>query len=419
MKSHFKKLPGSTIVLEVSLDHNEFLPYWQRAFDAACSQVHLKGFRPGAAPKEFAGKAVDREKVFEYAVEEAARKTLQNVAQENEWSIIDRPRIEVFPVPAAETGTATEHQQGATGLKFKATLVVFPEIELGNYKKIAHKTLGEKRKIEVETQEVEKTLDWVRQSRASLTRATHGAQNGNVIEVDVESFCEGKAIPGAALKEDRFVVGESRFVPGFDAAIAGHKEGDEARFSLTAPADYWQKDLQNKKIDFRVKVRAVFDRRIPELNDGFVQGLGRNFQTVDDVRKNIREGLAIEKEEKERERVRAKMVEEIVKRARIDVPQIMIEKTLDGLVREVKASLGAAVANHSDEELRKQLYERAVERVCANLVMYRIAKLEHLEPTPEEVEAEAKERKLDLERDYDYSYGIVQNKKVFALLERQ
>src|SRR3989344_5146611 len=130
MKSSFKKLPASQIELEVVLDQKEFVEYYQPVYDRALSSVHLKGFRPGTAPKEMASQAVNQEKVFEEAVNQAVRKQLHDLVQENDWKLIDQPKIEVIEDP-----------KNPAGLKFKATLTVFPEIKLGNYKKIAENAL--------------------------------------------------------------------------------------------------------------------------------------------------------------------------------------------------------------------------------------------------------------------------------------
>lgn len=302
MKSSFKKLPGSKIELQVSLDQKEFLPYYQAAYDLAISQVHLKGFRPGTAPKELADHAVNKEEVFGEAAKSAIRWSLDEITKDNEWTMIDAPQIEV--------------EDAELGIKYKATLTIFPEIKLGNYKKIADKTLEEKKEVNVEPKEIEQTLEWIRNSR---------------------------------------------------------KEGD----------------------------------KVPELNDEFAKTLGK-FQNVDELKKSVSEGILLEKQNKESERLRFKMLDEIIKSSEIDIPEVMIQKTYDGMNAQLGPMLKAS--GKPEEEITKQLYERARNNVASNLVIYKIAQTEHLEPTPEEVGEQG---------NYDYNYGVIQNKKVFAFLEKQ
>ena len=200
---------------------------------------------------------------------------------------------------------------------------------------------------------------------------------------------------------------------------------------MTFPKDYWKEDMRNKKVDFTVKVHGVFERALPDLTDEFAKSLGK-FESVAELEKNIREGITKEKTDKEKERVRLKMIEQIIKHATMDIPEPMLQHTLDSMVAEYQDYRGmsqqaGAKEEMNNEALRKQLEPKAKESVATNLVLYQIAKDENLQPTPEEVEEEAKRfaatmtteqtKTLDPQRLYDYSYSRVQNKKVFEFLE--
>lgn len=405
MKSSFKKLPGSKIALEVQLDQKEFLEYFERSFTNALSQVEVKGFRKGTAPREIAEHGVDREKVFNDAALKAVKKSLHEVQEDNGWVVIDQPQVEILDASSKKS----------IGLSYKVELTVFPEVALGDYQKIAKKILAEKKPTLVEEEEIEKALGWLQDSRASIVRAEREAKEGDVVEVDVKSEESGKPIPGADLRGDKFILGKSNFMPGFDAQIIGKKAGEQFSFSLTAPVDYWQKDLQNKTIDFTVKLHGVFQRTVPPLDAAFAAGLGTQFKTIDDVRKSIREGMTVEREEKEMERIHLKIVKAIADHAKIDIPQIMVERTIDMMIENVKAM--APKLEKSPEELRKELQERARDNVAHHLVLQAIAKQEQLEPTPEEIEEEARHRNLDPQQAREYSYSAVQSKKVFSFLD--
>ena len=213
MKFTEKKLKNSSFELEVTLAHQEFLDYYQPIFDDALGKVHLKGFRPGTAPKEMASKAVDKEQVFEEAVRRAVQATLKEAAEEKEWQIIDQPRIEVL--------------ESKEGLKYKATITVFPQVALGDYKKQVVKVLqAEKKEVNVGEKEIEDTLKWIRNSRAKLTRVNREAATGDVLDIDFAGTADGKPLDGASGHADSFVLGDGKFVPGFEENLTGHKEGD-------------------------------------------------------------------------------------------------------------------------------------------------------------------------------------------------
>lgn len=293
MKSSFKKLPGSKIELEVSLDKKEFLPYYEAVKEKALASVHLKGFRPGTAPKEIAEQALDKEEIFNEAVENAVRWSLEEVSKGEEWTLIDSPKIEI-------------KETKDLGLAYKATMVIFPEVKLGNYKKIAHNVLKDKKEITVDPKEIEQTLEWIRNSR---------------------------------------------------------KEGD----------------------------------KIPELNDDFAKSLGK-FTNVQELKDSVVSGLKMEKEYKEQDRLRIKIMEEIVQASKIDTPEVMVEKTYENMKKEM---------GHLPE---KDLRERARRNVDTNLIIYKIAQAERLEPKPEEIAED---------KNYNYNYDVAQRQRILAFLESQ
>lgn len=310
MKSSFKKLPGSKVEVEVSLTKDEFLPYYQAANDAALKGVHLKGFRPGTAPKDLADAAVGKEKVFNEAAREAVRWSLDEIAKDNEWTLIDTPQVEI-------------QDSKDLGIAYKAAIAIFPEIKLANYKKIAKKVMAEEKEQKVEEKEIDQTLEWLRNQR---------------------------------------------------------KEGD----------------------------------KLPELNDEFAKSVGK-FENLDALKKSVADGILMEKNEREHDRLRLKMLDEIVKESEIDLPEVMVQKTYNNIFKQYQAMLKAG--GKSEEEIKKTVQEKAKNNVESNLVMYQLAKTEHLEPTPEEVRE--KQGGVENDANYQYIYGMLQNEKVFKFLEAQ
>lgn len=410
MKHDIKTLPASQIELTVTLDEKEFAGYYQAAEDAAAAEVTIKGFRKGTAPREVVVPLLNHDNVFRDAINEAVRWSLNEIKSQNTWTFIDQPRIEV-----------TDGEPGK-GISYKATLTLFPEIELGDYKKIAAKIFSEQKEVTVPEEEVTKTIDWVRGSRAKETRVARGAALGDLVEIDIDTESEGKPVPHSSFKGDRFILGESSFIAGFDAQLVGKKENEVVQFSIVAPKDYWQKELQGKQLNFTVVIHGVFERELPELTDAFAQSLGSKFKTAADFISSVRDGLTQEKKDKEIEKLRIRTIDEIAKTSKMDIPAVLIERTLDGMVADV-ARMVPPEDNKKPEDLMKEMREKLADRaktnVAANLVMYKLAQVEKLEPTAEEVGAEATRRGVDLEKQHDYIYGTLQNQKIFAFLEAQ
>ena len=407
-KSKFKTLPGSRLELEVTIEDKEFKGYWEDAFSEATKKVQIKGFRPGAAPKEMLAGGVDNEKVFNEALHEAVRLTLDEIKHEHDWTFIEPPQVEVL--------------DAKDSVRYKAILTIFPDIILGDYKKIAKRILGGRKAITLDEKEVAKALEWLRNSRAEVTKVDRPAQLRDLVECDIITTNKGKALANAQFKGERFVLGESRFLVGFDQELQNHRSGATLTFSLKAPANYWEKSLRGEQLDFKVALHAVFDRKLPELNDEFAKMLGQSFTTMDEVKKSITEGLRQEQEEKETERLRVKLLDEMIKDSKIDLPEIMVSRTLDGMVKDMEKMLPPTDNTNPEalkKEMREKLESRARQNVASNLVLYKLSRAEQLEPTKEELEVEAKRARVDLNEHYDYIYGTLQNQKVFAFLENQ
>ena len=327
MKSSFTKYPGSIIDLKVDLTLEEFKKYWEPAFEEALANINLKGFRPGQAPREMAKRYVDEEKVFEKAANDAVRFSLNEIIQDNSWTVIDKPQVSII----SDDPEKSFRDLGASkGFTYEAKLIIFPDIELGDYKKIAHKwvekSAEEIKRIEVTDEELADSLEWLRKSRAKSTN------------------------------------------------------------------------------------------ELPELNDEFAQFLGHGFKNLADLKQSVKEGLAQEKQERAREKARIGIIDELIGVSKIDIPQVMIDRTKEQIIKE----LGAQALADESEDQQKKIMEAAGKRVAAQLVIYRIAQLENLNPTEEEVREEMARRdqsqKLDSSRFYDYIYDVLRNKKVLEFL---
>ncbi len=410
MKSSFKKNSGSEIEVSVTLDAKEFEVYWNRALEEARGKLDIKGFRQGTAPTTLADRYLNKDAVFERAANTAVRATLNSIALENEWTLIDTPKVELLE----------NQKDNELGLTYKTQITILPQVNLGEYKKTAKKILAEKKPVVVAEAEIDKSLKWILESRATQVAVSRDSKKGDVIEIDVITECEGKLVPNAQLKKEKFTIGESQFIPGFDEQLENRKSGQEISFELKTPQDYWNKDLQNKTLSFKIQIHGVYEKTLPALDEAFAQSLGPEFKTVADLRQSIKTGILEEKEEKERQRLHLKILEEIARDAKIDIPEIMIEKTVSNMSSDYGAML--AKTGKSAEEIKTTLRPQAVKSIEHNLIIHAIAQLENLAPTPEEVAAATAsykhQGKIDPREAYDYSYGVLQNKKVFQFFDQ-
>ncbi len=387
MTSSFKKLPGSGAELSVSIDLAEFKGYMDRAFEARRAELAIKGFRPGMVPESLAREAISSKVVFDDAAERAVKTTLAEAAEKNGWMIIDRPRIEIKEDPAT--------------FSYIATLSLFPEVDISGYMAIAEKErtalAAKKAGLTVTDKELEDALLWLRTSRATLAELATPAEKGDVIDIDMTSSEDAKP------HHDRFVLGNGRFMPGFEEKLVGVTAGKRLEFPLTGPADYWKESLRGKEIAFDVTVNTVFERVLPMADDAFAQSLGR-VTTFEELQANMRAGILAEKAQHEDEAAAQKALEAISDAATIDIPGTMTLR-----IKEQDPSLTDLAAK---------------KKIAQHLVIYEIAEKEGIQPADEEVAKEIAHynagakgtEPVDAKRLHDYIYERIQQKNVYAQL---
>lgn len=426
MKVDIKKLPQSEIEIFCELEPNEWGEFVLAAGKELSREVKIDGFRPGMAPTDLVEQKVGLGKILERAADMAVKKTYARVIMEKNIEVISRPEIQVLKIAKNNP------------FEFKAKVAVLPEVKLGDYQKIARREKKPgKDEMKVEEKEVEKSLDYLRKSRAKYITVARPAQAGDRVEVNFLVKLNGQVIEGGESKNHPLIIGENRFIPGFEDNISGMKEGEEKKFQLLFPTDYQAKDLAGQLADFEVKMTLIQEQQLPELDDDFAKSLGK-FNSLAALKDSIKEGAGLEKEQKVKEIWRVKVLEKIIKESETDLPDILVEMELDKMIEEMKANLaqvGLAVEEYfknikkTEADLRKEWQIKARQRVAAALILRAIAGQEKIEISGQELEAENSKflahypdlgtagREVDLERLNEYNKERLKNEKVFQLLE--
>ena len=426
MKIDIKQLPKSEVEMIVELDSTEWGKFVSEATRELAREVKIEGFRPGNAPKEMVEQKIGQGHILEAAADLAVRRTYPRVLEEKHIDAIGRPEVRVLKVAMDNP------------FEFKIKTAVVPPIKLADYKKIAQADKPKtKDQIKVEDKEVQESLNWLQKSRTKYVTVVRPAQKGDRVEVDFVAKQEGKMIDNGESKNHPLLIGEGQFVPGFEDQLVGLKENETKNFSLVFPENFAAKNLAGKLVDFEVKMNLAQEPQSSELNDEFAKSLGK-FETLDALKNNIKEGIAMEKENKAKEAWRAKVLQEIVKKSEVELPEILVQAETAKMSEEFKDNLmqmgleyGEYLKNISktEEDLKKDWLPKAVERAQAGLILRKIGDLEKAEVTELEVEEEinhiikhypdwdAVKAKIDMERLAEYTKGRLRNEKVFALLE--
>ncbi len=416
MEVSIQNLPKSKLELRIKIPFEEFSPFIEEAIFNLGKSFQIKGFRKGHLPKEIIEKEVGRERILKEAAERACRKKYVQAILENKIEAVSSPDIKILRFP--------DEENQKTCFEFKAEFFVLPEINLADYKKIAKQV--KRNKISVQEEEIEKELKLLQKSRAKLSQIDREARKGDFIEISYQS----SQIEGGKVFTDGFILGEGHFVVGFEQKLEGMKAGDEKEFSLNIPKF-------NKEINFKVKINSVQKVELSEINDEFAAKLG-NFENLAALKQSIKQGLILEKEELESQRVCGEILEKTAEKSNFEIPEILIEREvenrLDNLKQQVSRNLKIpfeeylSKLNKTEKEIKDSFLEDSRKTVRNFLVLREIGKRENIQVSEEELEKELNKtlshyssveevkKKLDLDQLKEYIKGGIRNKKVFEKL---
>lgn len=379
MKHNLKKLNNNQVKVTVELGQEDLQKYVNKAEDMLGSGFEIKGFRKGKAPRDMLKKHLDQENVRALALKIAVEASLSDVIKNSFLDVLNMSQ------PSIEKNDAAQ-------LKYSILLDLFPETVLTDLSKIKVK----RQDVKVEEKELEDALEIIKNSRSNFVSKDdrEAVEEGDRVEVDFEVKKDSQIIEGGVSRNHPLIIGGKSFILGFEDKLIGMKKGEERSFSLTAPEDYFYKDVAGKELDFKVKVNDVKKVVRPEVNDNFARSLGR-FADVTELKENVKEGLAQEKKMKESQRTRLEILDNIISQSKIEVPESLLNKQLDIMVADfdrtlhgkgLELGLYLARIGKTQEELKEEWTKDAEKQVKISLVLRRLAKDLKIEASQVEIE---------------------------------
>jgi trigger factor len=421
MKTEIKKLPRSQIEILFGITPEEFKDFIEKAIFNLGKDLEIEGFRKGQAPKEILIQKLGENRILTLATRLAAEENYLREISANKFEVIAQPKIEILSEVSFDKG-----------LTFKAVFTVVPEIALPDYRRIAS---GIKRKeILIEEKEINDTLTFLQKSRAKFIFENRPAKKGDFVEIEFQS----PQIEQGSKKKDNFILGEGHFVPGFEENLEGMTPGQEKEFSLKFPEGHPQNDLAGNFVNFKVKMNSVQKVELPETNDQFAKNLGK-FENLNGLKENIREGIKIEKENSESQRIRGEILEKITKETKVEIPEILIEAERKKMLEDFKNLVSERFkisfedyltkVKKTEAELLKSFSTEAEKKIKYSLVLRGISKKEKIEVSEAEIKTaineflekypniEKTEKEFDLEKLKGYYEEAIRNEKTLQILE--
>ncbi len=381
MNVKVEKTDKNIVTLEIEVAKEAFEAGMEKAYRKNVKSIALPGFRKGKAPRKFIEKYYGEAIFYEDAINIVCPDAYDKAIEENNISPVAQPEIEILQIGNGES------------LIFKAIVTVKPEFELGEYKGIK----VDKIEYIPTDKDVDAELSRMQEQNARvITVEDRAVENGDIVTIDYEGFVDGTLFAGGADKNHDLTIGSGQFIPGFEEQLIGKTCGSENEINVTFPEEYHAEELKGKAAMFKVVIHSIKKKELPALDDEFAKDVSE-FDTFDALKTDIVAQLTQAGETRALRETEEKIMEAIADATEIDIPQAMIETQIDKMMDDFRyrlSSQGLTLKQYAEytgmpvNEMRKQYSENAHRAVKGSLILEKIAEIENIKATDEEIEAE-------------------------------
>lgn len=412
MKTDVERLEEkNTVLLKIEVPAEVFDKEVDQAYKRIAGQLVIPGFRKGKIPKTIIDSRLGKQAVHEEAIQKAIPHYYVDAVKGADIEPVDKPEIDIVQVEENKP------------LIFTAKVTVKPEVKLGEYKGIE----VEKPSVEPTEDEIKTQIENMKNNFASLEPVEDRPVNeGDFALIDFEGFIGDEPFEGGSSKDYLLEIGSGTFITGFEDQLVGVKKGEAKDIMVTFPEDYGSEELAGKEAKFKVTVKEIKDKKLPDLNDDFAKQVG--FDTVGELEADVKNKIAEVKEKYADTELKNRVVDVVTEAAEVDIPEAMVEQELDDMVEDFSSDVqrqGLTLKKYFEltgmtaGDLRKEWRDRAEQRVKNRLVLEAIADAENIEAAQEDVDNEIKKAAEATGRDFEEIKQIFEMKGTIGALKQR
>jgi trigger factor len=382
MSVKWEKQEGNTGVLTVEVEETKVKDGLDKAFKKVVKEINVPGFRKGKMPRKMFEQRFGAESLYQDALDFILPDAYAAAVDEAGIDPVDRPEIDIVKMEQGEN------------LIFTATVTVRPEVTLGDYKGLEIT----EQDTNVTDEEIEAQLKEQQTRLAELVVKEDAAiVEGDTAIIDFEGFLGEEAFEGGAGEDHSLEIGSGSFIPGFEEQLIGLKTGEQKDVVVTFPEEYHAAELAGNEATFKVTVKEVKGKELPELNDDLAKEIDSEVEGIDALRTKLKEKTAEDKKNAAETAVKDELVEKAADNATIDIPQAMIDAEVDRMLNDFTQRLTSQGMNldlyyqfsgQDEEALRTQMTEDAQKRVKVSLTLEAISEAEGISASEEEINSE-------------------------------
>ncbi len=376
-----KKIETNTYELEVSISAEDFAAAVMRVYNKKKNSILVPGFRKGKAPKHVIETMYGKGVFYDDALESIYPQTVDAAIKEAGIEAVDNPHdVEIKEI-------------GDNGVEMTMKITVKPQIEVKQYKGLE----AAKRTVSVSEEEVNAQIERMRERGATITEITdRPAKLGDIAAIDYDGSVDGVPFEGGKGSHD-LELGSGSFIPGFEDQVVGHSIGDEFDVNVTFPEEYHAEELSGKPAVFRCVLNGLKEKTLPELDDEFAKDVSEDADTIDDLKKNIEADLLKDKQSHADADFEQALLVSLADQVEGEIPECMFEQKAE----ENKESFSRRIGQQGikldmylmymgieQSQFDSDMYDQAVQQVKVRLALEKIAEIEKIEATDEDLEAE-------------------------------
>ena len=375
MSLQVEKMEKNMAKLTIEVAAEDLEKAMQNAYQKAKGRISIPGFRKGKAPRKMIEQMYGKGVFLEDAVNALIPEHYSKALAECELEIVSQPTIDITQ---AEPGKA---------FIFTAEVAVKPEVTLGDYKGVE----VPKTEITVTDEDVEAELKKEQEKNSrTISVEDRAAQLNDIVTIDFEGSVDGVPFDGGQATEYPLTLGSNTFIPGFEEQLVGAKVGDDVDVKVTFPEEYQAKELAGKEAIFKCAVKKIEAKELPELDDDFAKDVSE-FDTLAEYKEHVKTNLEDKKAKEDA------AVDKVIENAQMDIPEAMLmtqcRQMLDDFSRRMQ-SQGLSMDQYfqftgmTADKMMEDMKPQALKRIQTRLVLEKVAEVENIQPTEEEVNEE-------------------------------
>lgn len=410
MSVQVENLEKNTAKLTIEVPAEKFEEAVQHSYNKNKGKFNIPGFRKGKAPFNMIKKMYGVGVFYEDAVDEVIDASYPDAAKESGLEIVSRPAVSIEQI-----------EEGKSFI-YTAKVAVKPEVTLSQYKGVE----VQKTKSDVTEEDIETEIKRAREKNSRLiTVEDRGVEDGDQVTIDFDGSVDGKRFEGGKAEDYPLTIGSHTFIDNFEEQLIGKKTGEECEVNVTFPAEYHVEELKNKPAVFKVKVKEIQRKELPEANDEFASEVS-DFDTMEEYKKDLSEKLHAEKIEAAKTADEDKVVAKVIENATMEIPDQMVEEQVNGMVNDYARRLESQgisfkqyveITGMTAEKIGEQMKPQAIKRIQTRLVLEAVVKAENIQADDAAVEEQFDKMAADFKMDKEQIKGMFGEEQMAQLKE--